>query len=209
LQFAQSRTLLAMKMHFLCVCDGCGQLASPEHVARRLRRLEWATRYRPIHIGALFLGATSPSADSAFLYADEGSFQGQAKSLLQAAGLSLEGKTRDSILTEFQRGGFFLTHVAECPFDPEGDNPARPTLEELLEKCLPLTLSRIRRSLKPKRVIPISRLLEPILERLNPGEWGCALLLDGGQPFALDGEDPCAALARLAALLPASAAAGG
>ena len=29
-------------------CDGCGQAASPEHMARRLRRLEWTTRYRPV-----------------------------------------------------------------------------------------------------------------------------------------------------------------
>ncbi len=48
-------------------CDGCGQLASPEHIARRLQRLEWTTRFRPVHIGTLLLGATAPQNTSLFI----------------------------------------------------------------------------------------------------------------------------------------------
>jgi len=45
------------------VCDGCGQSADAEHIARRLKRLENMTRYRPIHIQALLMGAASPAED--------------------------------------------------------------------------------------------------------------------------------------------------
>src|SRR5207253_8014232 len=48
------------------VCDGCGQAATAEHIARRLQRLEWTTRYRPVHIHALLLGAFSPLRDEEF-----------------------------------------------------------------------------------------------------------------------------------------------
>jgi len=41
-----------MAVPTLLPCDGCGQPASAEHIARRLQRLEWATRFRPIHIQA-------------------------------------------------------------------------------------------------------------------------------------------------------------
>jgi hypothetical protein len=37
------------------LCDGCGQPATPEHIAERIHRLELATRYRPIHIQVLWL----------------------------------------------------------------------------------------------------------------------------------------------------------
>src|SRR5258708_87515 len=53
-------------------CDGCGQTASAEHIARRLQRLEWTTRYRPVHINTLLLGAFSPQEERDFLYAPGG-----------------------------------------------------------------------------------------------------------------------------------------
>src|SRR5207249_10650226 len=43
-------------------CDGCGQAASAEHIARRLRRLEWATRFRPVHIHTLLRGGVAHSS---------------------------------------------------------------------------------------------------------------------------------------------------
>jgi hypothetical protein len=185
-------------------CDGCGQLASPEHVARRLEHLEWATRYHPIHISALFLGASAPHDDAEFLYAPEGDFDGEAEFLLQATGLNVEGKTREAAQTEFQRAGFFLAHVLECPFKPVAGSPA---LHELLEKRLPFALSRIRRSLKPKSVIPISRALEPLIPKLQPSALRSALILDGAKAFPLDGDDPGVAIALVRAVVTTSAAA--
>src|SRR5712675_557722 len=97
------------------VCDGCGQAASAEHIARRLRRLEWTTRYRPVHIHTLFLGAFSPLDERQFLYCPSEEFRGEAALLLDAAGISTSGKAAEAVHAEFQRAGFFLTHVLECP----------------------------------------------------------------------------------------------
>jgi len=146
-------------------CDGCGQLASPAHIARRLQRLEWATRYRPIHIGALLLGAAAPAEESEFLYAPSGEFSGEAAAVLVARGIESGGKPRDAVLAEFQRGGFFLAHVLECPLDDPLSDTAG--VQILLERRVPPVIARIRRSLKPKKVVPISPLLEPLLQRLK------------------------------------------
>src|SRR5256885_2012376 len=71
-------------------CDGCGRLASADHIARRLQRLEWATRYRPIHINLLLLGAVAPTEDSDLIYSLAGDWRGEAKTLLTALGVTTE-----------------------------------------------------------------------------------------------------------------------
>src|SRR5215510_13443083 len=68
-------------------CDGCGQMGTPGHIARRLRRLEWATRYRPVHIQTLLLGGVAPREDAEFLYAPGEEFRGEAHNLLLAVGI--------------------------------------------------------------------------------------------------------------------------
>jgi hypothetical protein len=145
-------------------CDGCGQLAGPEHLARRFARLELTTRYRPLHIQALLLGAVAPDAAGSFLYAADGPFEGEAALLLDALQISTEGKSREMVLTEFQKRGLLLSHVLECPV--EGDS-AR--LTELTETQLPATLVRIRRSLKPKKIVVISGQLQGLLYRIGRG----------------------------------------
>jgi hypothetical protein len=165
-------------------CDGCGRPASPEHIARRLQRLEWTTRYRPVHISTLLLGAIAPLEDSNFIYSPAGGWGGEAKILLAAAGVTTEGKSAEAVLAEFQRGGSFLTHVLECPLEEgTGDDP-----QQLLANRLPSVLARIRRSLKPKRLVPVSPVLEQFLSVLNSSELPCAILLDHEKPFALDGD---------------------
>jgi hypothetical protein len=175
-------------------CDGCGQTASAEHIAKRLQRLEWATRYRPIHVGTLFLGASAPERDSEFPYAGGGDFEGEGKSLLEAAGIGLEGKSAEAILGEFQRGGFLLAYVLDCPIESSGADLA--ALSNLLEQRLPFAITRIRRSLKPKRLALISRALNPLIGQLESVKLECSLLLKEGQAFALDAE-PTSAAARL------------
>ncbi len=176
-------------------CDGCGQIASTEHIAQRLQRLEWATRYRPVHIQTLFLGSASPQKQEEFLYSPKGEFQGEAAVLLEAAGISTAGKTAEAVRAESQRAGFFLTHVLECPM--ENESPPTPVLPLLMEQRLTAVAVRIRRSLKPKRVVLISRALETILEKFVALELGCPLVLDDGKPFALDGSDMRKTAARL------------
>jgi len=185
-------------------CDGCGQVASAAHVARRLQRLEWTSRYRPIHIGALLLGAVAPRDDADFLYSPEGKFAGEAGSVLQALDVTVGGKSADAILSAFQRGGFMLAHVLECPLEETNSGK----IQELIELCLPATLVRIRRSLKPKMVVVISQQLAFAIARMQSADLNCRLVLDDGKPFALDGDAPQDAAERLRQLFAASNAVG-
>lgn len=185
------------------LCDGCGQAASPEHTARRLRRLEWATRYRPVHIATLLLGAISPSSDDDFLYS--GRFEGEAHALLDAAGVAVSGKAAEAVLSEFQRGGFFVTHVLECPLEAAPANSA--SLESLLSQRVAAVAARIRRSLKPKRTILFSAELAVVASALQDGNLGCPVILDSGKPYVVRAGSPDGPEARLRDLL-AGAAAG-
>ncbi len=166
------------------VCDGCGQTATAEHIARRLQRLEWATRYRPVHIHTLLLGAFSPREEKEFLYAPGGEFHGEAAHLLDALGISVSGKAAEAVHAEFQRAGFFLTHVLECPLDGEGSLQAEA--QSALKKRLAAVATRIRRSLKPKRVMAVTEELTAVLDDMLALDLGCPVLLDHGKPFRLE-----------------------
>src|SRR5271154_5393770 len=85
----------------LITCDGCGQVASPEHLAARLRRLECASRWRPLHIQTLLLGAVAPAKDADFIYAESGGFSGEAGWALQVAGVSPAGEATEAVQHEF------------------------------------------------------------------------------------------------------------
>jgi hypothetical protein len=165
------------------VCDGCGMGATSEHIAKRLRRLELTTRYRPIHIQAVLLGAQSPADERDFLYAAESEFSGEGAALLRALGISSEGRAADSVLAEFQKRGFLLTHVLECAAEAGRGNA---DLTEALRRRLPIVARRLRGSLRPKRVIVISKDLAPIVEDLKRGQLGGELVLNDGAPFDLE-----------------------
>ena len=166
------------------LCDGCGQSASPAHLARRLQRLEWTTRYRPVHIQVLLLGGIAPEADAAFLYSPEGNYQGEAANLLDALRIASAGKSTDAMLTEFQKRGLLLTHVLECPLEP-GVSPADAHL--LLEKQLPSATARIRRSLKPKRLVLFSAELATLAGKFTEAALGSPVFTGSYGPLALDG----------------------
>jgi len=151
-------------------CDGCGQLASAEHFSRRLQRLEWATRFRPIHIQALLLTAAAPESDADFLYNPETSFGGLAGQILAAVGLDKEGKSFEEVLAEFQKRRMVLASALECPVEPSAD-PA--LLQDLLERHLPSAIARIRRSLKPKRILVLSSELQSFHLQLSEGSLSC------------------------------------
>ena len=178
------------------LCDGCGQPASSEHIARRLQRLEWATRYRPIHLHTLLLGAISPQVPAEFLYSPEKTHSGEAAHLIAAAGISSSGKSAGAIQSEFQRRGIYLTHVLECPLDTPSTGP--DFLTNAFITRLPTLFTRIRRSLKPKRLAFVSRSLTPLIERFASGQLNCELVLDDGRAFALDHSSPVEVTAAIA-----------
>ncbi|MFI5098402.1 MAG: hypothetical protein ACHQT6_10560 [Candidatus Acidiferrales bacterium] len=165
-------------------CDGCGQTASPAHFARRLQRLEWTTRYRPVHIQVLLLGGIAPEADAAFLYSPEGDYQGEAAKLLGALRITTAGKSADAILTEFQKRGLFFTHVLECPVEP---GVSRADAQLLLEKQLPGVIARIRRSLKPRRLVLLSREVAGLAGKFTEAALGSPVFTGSCGPLALDG----------------------
>jgi hypothetical protein len=169
-------------------CDGCGQFAPPAHIARRLQRLEWATRYRPVHLQTLLLGGIVPSQQSSFLYADSEQFSGEASQLLQAVEISAEAKARDQVLSEFQKRGLMLIHILDCPLEGRL-SPAE--VQGLLERQLAATLVRIRRSLKPKRVLLFSKELATVAAKITEAAVECPILADNGKAFDLtEGTDP-------------------
>jgi hypothetical protein len=165
-------------------CDGCGQSAAPAHFGRRLQRLEWTTRYRPVHIQALLLGGVAPESDAVFLYSPEGNYQGEAANLLDALGISRAENSAEAILTEFQKRGLFLTHVLECPLEP---SVSLADGRLLLEKKLPSAIARIRRSLKPKRLVLFSKELATLAGKFKEAALGCPVFAGSYGPFLLDG----------------------
>ena len=167
----------------MILCDGCGQKADQEHIARRLKRLERMTRYRPIHVQALFLRAVSPAADAAHLYSAEGEFRGEGLALLRVLGIDLAGKSVEVVLTDFQRRGYLLAHVLECP---DGSADGKPAAE-LLEKRLAATQARVRRSLKPKQVVLLGREMDPFVQQFTKEAVGAELALSpGGHAYRLE-----------------------
>jgi len=177
-------------------CDGCGQFAPPAHIARRLERLEWASRYRPVHIQTLLLGAVVPAQQGAYLYSESEQYFGEAVQLLQALGISTEGKTRETVLADFQKRGLVLAHVLECPL--EGRLSASE-IQGLLERQLRATLARIRRSMKPKRVLLFSKEMNGLTDKITEVELEIPVLLNDGKAFELAdgaGADGSAAFRR-------------
>jgi hypothetical protein len=166
-------------------CDGCGLPASPKHIAERLRRLELATSFRPVHIGVLFV-ALAPTA------ALEDDFYGPPKSkeFLDAFMEALEihpspekldpgtpVRTSESArLVEFQRRGYYLAYISECPI-PENAELAPSTIARLS----PTLIRRIRFNYKPKNIAPLGRELFPLVELLSAAGIGPILTLDQGQ----------------------------
>ena len=190
-------------------CDGCGQAASAGHIARRLRRLEWATRCRPVHIHTLLLSAVAPHDDREFLYAPGDEFRGEAGGLLRAVGISTRGKAPADIQGEFQAAGFFVTHLLECPVETverqvgcEGQTGrTAPDLTTLLCEHLPSVVSRIRRSLKPRRVILVTEVPPSVVQDILSMNLGCPVVLDQGRPFRFSPSTEGAGFSRFQEIL--------
>lgn len=180
------------------LCDSCGLSASPEHIAARLARLELATRYRPVHISTLLVCTAPPARIEDDLYSWENNAaspesRSYLASLLACAGISLEKSPADQ-LAEFQRIGFYLTRLVECPLDPRAD------VGDLAKRYGPTLIRRIQLSYKPRRVA----LLDPVA----PGLTGLLhsqlenLMLNSGQGIAIpSSSSDFAAVAHVHALL--------
>jgi hypothetical protein len=173
-----------MQPQRMITCDGCGQAASQEHIARRLKRLENMTRYRPIHVQALFLGAISPVEDADHLYSAVEAFHGEGAEALRALGIEQAGRSVAETLAGLQRMGILLTHILECPMS---DVAAR---REALQSRLPATLTRIRRSYKPKRLVLVGTDLADCVRQITGANLDAVVVLHNGRPYEWAGVSP-------------------
>lgn len=178
---------------FQHVCDGCGKNVAPEHVRERIARLEWATRFRPLHMNTLLLAAAPPATPGDFFYRVENTPEPGTWGHLFAHALlgvlsteRFEAKTKDARLADFQRAGLYLGFVSECPIErPEDVLPFADVL-----------IRRVRFSYRPKSIVLLdhpSGLLAPILSaaplpgirivQCQPGSPGPESVPDGWEKF--------------------------
>jgi hypothetical protein len=166
------------------LCDGCGAQVDEAHIRNRIERLEHATRFRPIHIQALFLAAAPPSQLEDDFYRAATSTKRSAVSQMFFDEITKSigrkpGDTADeeATLTEFQRAGFYLAYAVECPIEsPE-------QLAAAVTKLAPRVLLRVNTSYKPKFVAPISQELQPLIPLFQTNSWSDRLILHNAKSF--------------------------
>jgi hypothetical protein len=168
-------------------CDGCGLPASPQHIAERLRRLELSTRFRPVHIGVLFIALAPASGPENDFYGPPESntffdtfleaLDISASSEKPAAGSAAHGEAPESArLAEFQRRGYYLAYLSECPIAENGE-----LAESTSARLSPTLIRRIRFNYKPKNIAPMGSELCALVEKLRSEGLGPILTLDQGQ----------------------------
>jgi hypothetical protein len=152
------------------VCDGCGLPASPDHIGARVQRLELATRFRPIHIDVLFVALEPmPQLEDDFYRPPESRWFFDP--FLAALGIlpdvrksSGEVNVREADivrLLEFQRKGYYLTYLSECPFLAQSD---ANVAHECISRLAPTLVKRIRFNYKPKHIALVGSNLQPLIE---------------------------------------------
>ncbi len=206
------------------VCDGCGLPASAEHIAARLGRLELATRFRPIHIHVLFVAPqpmprpeddfyTPPESRNFFdsfltaldIAADVGGRGPHSETAIAKPHPALIQRESDTArLLEFQRRGYYLTYLSECPAPPA--HPADANTDqggapEPVSRLGPTLVKRIRFNYKPKHVALLGTSLSPLVEVFGQAGLGPLLLLDNGHPVTLTAPGDAESLSRLLKVL--------
>lgn len=171
-------------------CDCSEAEVSESHVRERIARVEQATRFRPVHIRVVLLDAApaAPSEDDFYSPAADRSSRSLFSRMYFDELAVSSGISRDSlaamdeaaILADFQRRGFFLAHIVECPL---ADAPA---LREAVNRLAPTLLRRLEGSYKPKFVVPIGLPTAEIIPFLQMSGWHDRLILAKDGPF----EDP-------------------
>lgn len=135
------------------ICDGCGAAVEAEHIRQRIERLELATRYRPVHIQTLLIGAAPPREIAEYFYSSDGE------------------------ANELQRNGLFLVYALECPLAADADE------QEAVRHAAAIVLKRIQFSYKPKSILLFSPGTAALIEPLREAGWADHLILKDGQPF--------------------------
>lgn len=197
-------------------CDGCGREASDEHLRRRIARLEWASRFRPIHIDTLILTPEPPEEIEDFFYFPEEwpqdpearAFQ---EDLLESSGISQKrANSREGGLLSFQQAGYFLAHWVECPAGLSGFEE----FDAMARQLRPAVERRIRFSYRPKAILLVSERLTEAAKALGgEGLEGRLLVMRDGEPVPVpissDSEGRARFRTKVASLLNQAASGGG
>ncbi len=178
------------------LCDGCDLPASAEHIAARMERLELATRFRPIHINVLFV-ALEPMQrleDDFYRPPESRDF---FDSFLSA--LDIAPETGNAKLIEFQRRGYYLAYLSECPVTPQDSaSPERALLgagqeihdsaaPECISRLAPTLVKRIRFNYKPKHVALLGIDFESLVEVFEHAGIGSLLIRGQVAPLTIPG----------------------
>jgi hypothetical protein len=163
------------------LCDGCGAQVDDTHIRQRIERLEFATRYRPVHIALLLIDGGPSSRPEDYFYraaAEGGERSPESKTyfdaLARAAGIdSKTHQNEEAVLTEFQRRGFFLVGAVDCP---RANSAA-------IERNSSTLLRRVKVSYQPKSIALISPLTEVLIPHFQQASPSIALILSDGKPF--------------------------
>jgi hypothetical protein len=177
------------------LCDGCGLPASPDHIALRIRRMELSTRFRPIHINALFLAEAPPERLEDYFYypAKNRAQRGRLSRALFSelmTGLHIEaaeGEGDEPFLAEFQKRGCFLADCLECPVADIvpglRERTAKANAHELVHRYAATILGRIQASYKPKHIVLLSTRTRHLIPLLQHAGLSDLLLLYRGLPL--------------------------
>jgi hypothetical protein len=194
-------------------CDGCGFPASAEHIAMRLERLELATRFRPVHIRILFVRVAPNLAplDDFYRAPESDDF---FKSLLDTLGIQFPAERADpqpnqqefhaGMLLEFQRRGYYLTYLSECPLESTIGGTARHAARntnDLISSLGPTLAKRIQLNYRPKQIVLLAKELDLFRAILAEAGADGLLVLDGGEPLHLPGAGDLAGRGRFRAAL--------
>jgi len=174
-----------MRRPQLPVCEGCGTRTDDAHLALRANRLELASRLRPARIRVLFLDGAPPVRIEDYFYraavnpADRSlGARRFFDELMKAAGIPLAAESCEStLLSEFQRKGFFLTYAVECPFEEQGDPKGS------LRRLAPTVMKRVQSVYDPAYMVPVSPPTSELIRLFGMIGWGDRLVLDNGLPF--------------------------
>ncbi len=163
---------------------------------RRIARLEWASRFRPIHITTLFL-MPAPSAAQEDHFYHPGSMPKDPaacalfEDLLTACGIDPITTDKEALLRQFQHGGFFVAEAVECPAEPED----QADFGALLSRLMPTLERRIRYSYRPKSVLLLSDQMGGVAQALST-RLDAEVLLWQAEPVGLAAPTDAAARKR-------------